>query len=70
MTDDKQETGIVGPADCREAGCMEERDECREPCPPTSACNECADYWERMRSEGLWDDSSGWTDRGWREILK
>jgi len=47
-----------------------EEDECREPCPPTSACDECADYWERMRSEGLWDDSIGWTDRGWREILK
>ena len=44
--------------------------ECRNPCPPDDACDECADYWHRMRDEGFWDNQRGWTDKGMREIRK
>ena len=49
---------------------METQLECRKPCPPDEACEECAGYWERMRSEGFWIDGQGWTDKAVREWNK
>jgi hypothetical protein len=44
---------------------------CRSPCDPGAPCAECAGYWQRMVSEGLWDfEQHCWTDKGWREIIK
>lgn len=43
--------------------------ECGKPCVPDSGCPACADYWARMRTEGLWNGSE-WTERGWKEITK
>lgn len=37
--------------------------ECGQPCPPDNPCEECEDYWDRMRREGLWVDGRGWTDK-------
>jgi hypothetical protein len=36
---------------------------CGRPCPPDHQCEECAEYWQRMVSEGLWDPERGWTDK-------
>ena len=45
--------------------------ECQEPCHPDIGCGECADYWQRMIHEKLWNESQKrWTDKGWREMLK
>lgn len=44
--------------------------ECRKPCDPASPCEECVSYWIRMRAEGFWKDSTGWTDKGMREMTK
>ncbi len=44
--------------------------ECGRPCPPSQACDECAEYWDRMRREGLWDDAKGWTEKGWKSITR
>ena len=49
---------------------IEEEIDCQEPCAPDSGCALCADYWERMRSEGFWIDESGWTEAGLREMRK
>jgi hypothetical protein len=49
----------------------DDESQCRNPCDPTDNCPECADYWERMRQEGFWDEHAHrWTERGWRDILK
>ena len=48
----------------------EEESQCLRPCPPEVPCEECADYWDRMRAEGFWVNGKGWTDKGWREICK
>ena len=53
----------------REEEGMEEESECGKPCNPAHACDECADYWQRMEREGYWGPK-GWTDKGWREICK
>lgn len=44
--------------------------ECGHPCPPSQACNQCAEYWDKMRREGLWDDKKGWTAKGWNSIIR
>jgi hypothetical protein len=44
----------------------EKEPSCGRPCPPNNACDECADYWHRMRAEGLWEDGKGWTDKAMR----
>ena len=48
---------------------LEKPRECGKPCPPDDTCDECAEYWQRMKSEGYWRDGR-WTDKGWREITK
>ena len=48
----------------------EDEGECRRPCSPEVACEECSNYWDRMRAEGYWKDGSGWTDKGMQEMLK
>jgi len=46
-------------------------DICQKPCPPENPCEECAAYWERMKSEGYWDaQRHEWTAAGMREMLK
>ena len=48
-----------------------EESSCERPCDPDNACDECAEYWQRMIREGYWDkDRHRWTDKGWREITK
>ena len=52
---------------------MEDEDEstCRKPCDPDAGCEEGADYWQRMVTEGFWDWlKHRWTNKGWREMLK
>jgi len=49
---------------------MSEEQECRKPCPPDDACEECQSYWHRMRAEGFWIDGKGWTDKAAREWMK
>lgn len=44
--------------------------DCGQPCPPDDACDECADYWNRMEQEGYWDPRGKWTNKGWDEITK
>lgn len=45
--------------------------ECQCPCDPDSGCEHCADYWQRMVDEGLWDmDRHEWTQKGWNQILR
>lgn len=34
------------------------------------SCDECRDYWDHMRDEGLWVDGVGWTDKAKREWNK
>ena len=46
----------------------EEDASCGNPCPPHDACDDCADYWHRMRHEKLWEDGKGWSEKarkGW-----
>lgn len=43
---------------------------CKQPCDPVSGCDECAEYWDRMRAEGFWVDGSGWTDCGMKEMTR
>lgn len=43
----------------------ENKSACGQPCSPDCACDECADYWQRMVDEGLWDkERHKWTDKG------
>ena len=45
--------------------------ECGIPCDPSNPCDECAEYWQRMKAEGYWDGNAhAWTPKGWREITK
>ena len=46
------------------------KEECGQLCSPWSACDKCAAYWQTMRAEGLWQDHTGWTEKGWKEILR
>lgn len=39
---------------------------CDGPCAVDSGCEVCAEYWQRMRDEGLWIDGTGWTQRAFR----
>lgn len=41
-------------------------------CEPNSdeCCDECRAHWDRLRSEGLWIDGLGWTDKARREWNK
>ena len=48
---------------------VEEESDCGKPCDPTNPCDECAEYWQRMKAEGYWDGHS-WTPKGWKEITK
>ena len=45
-------------------------EDCGNPCSPDVTCDECEEYWNRMRVEGYWTDNNGWTNKGWQEILK
>lgn len=48
-----------------------ELDGCGQPCPPNNACDECAEYWQRMKEEGFWDAKKNcWTEKGIREMCK
>ena len=48
-----------------------EESECGKPCDPDHACDECAEYWDRMEREGYWNrPGHRWTDKGWHEITK
>lgn len=48
-----------------------EEPECQRPCDPDLNTECCAEYWQRMESEGFWNRRGHrWTDKGWREILK
>jgi len=44
--------------------------ECGQPCPPDEPCQNCEEYWHRMRREGFWIDGKGWTDKALREWKK
>ena len=45
--------------------------ECGQPCDPDADCDECANYWQRMVREGLWDARRHrWTEKGWRSITR
>ena len=51
--------------------------ECGCPCDPRKGCDECAEYWSRMRREGFWIDDlnaknseKGWTQKALREWSK
>lgn len=48
----------------------DEEDACGQPCAYTERCDDCEDYWLRMRSEGLWDPAVGWTQKGLKEMRK
>ena len=48
----------------------EPKSECQKPCSPDSGCEECAEYWDRMRREGFWVDGQGWTNKAVREWSK
>ncbi len=43
---------------------------CSNPCDATEPCSVCEPYWDRMRSEGLWVDGRGWTDKALQEWKK
>lgn len=43
---------------------------CGCPCDPRDGCDECAEYWERMRDEGFWIDGKGWTNKAVWEWTK
>lgn len=45
-------------------------EQCSKPCSPDSACDECVEYWDRMRREGCWIDGEGWTDKAVKEWSK
>ena len=45
-------------------------DECGQPCDPKDDCEECCEYWDRMRREGFWVDGEGWTNKAVREWSK
>lgn len=47
----------------------EEEFECGKPCNPTTPCEQCEEYWQRMHHEGLWKDGQ-WTNKGWKEMMK
>lgn len=47
----------------------EEESECKHPCSFNNPCEQCAPYWQRMVSEGLWN-GNGWTDKGMKEMMK
>jgi len=47
----------------------EDENECGKPCPPWDTCEECAEYWQRMKQEGYWKDGR-WTDKAMREMAK
>jgi len=40
--------------------------ECEQPCHPGNDCQFCAEYWERMKDQGFWEDGQ-WTDKAFRE---
>ena len=48
----------------------ENSSQCDRPCPADDPCEECADYWNRMRKEGFWKDGVGWTNKALREMFK
>jgi len=55
---------VQGPLD-------DEENTCQNPCDPNSDCEKCADYWQRMSDEGMWDKQKHrWTDKGWDEIFR
>jgi hypothetical protein len=45
-------------------------EECNEPCHPDADCPICAEYWQRMRSEGYWENGKGWTKKGMKEMTR
>lgn len=58
-------------SDIEQEAQTEEESTCGRPCDPNSPCDECADYWNRMVTEGYWNrDKHQWTDKGWREITR
>ena len=44
--------------------------ECLKPCNANAPCDDCEEYWNRMRAEGFWDDSIGWSARAIKEACK
>lgn len=54
---------------CCHGDCQEE-ETCGKPCPPHDPCDECRDYWDRMKKEGFWIDGKGWTEKATREMSK
>jgi len=57
------------PADPVNADGSQSEEACEQPCDPTGPCEECEEYWERMRAEGLWLDGIGWSDAAMRSML-
>ena len=52
---------------------LEKEDEptCGRPCDPSTPCEECVPYWDRMVAEKYWDrERHRWTDKGWKEIIR
>ena len=49
----------------------EDESACWQPCHPDSDCEECAEYWHRMVTEGYWNkERREWTGKGMRQIIK
>ena len=54
----------------KEGEMKEENNHCGNPCPPDDACENCQEFWDRMRAEGYWVDGEGWTEKArqeWKE---
>jgi hypothetical protein len=45
-------------------------EDCSKPCHPNADCPICAEYWDRMRREGFWQDGKGWTEKGMKEMRR
>jgi len=47
----------------------EQSPNCGRPCPPERGepCDDCREYWQRMRREGYWTDDGGWTEKAKEE---
>lgn len=43
---------------------------CSNPCPPDNACDECLEYWARLRREGYWTPERGWTVEGVKKFME
>ena len=48
----------------------QEEFQCGQPCPVENPCDECQEYWDRMREQKYWKDGFGWTDKAIKEFIR